>query len=81
MISQLMSVVSRSHQCVVIAASSSQEAADAGFATIRVFDNQDKDKAGALETVCFYSLCTSCFHRMRETLIGSGDVGNTFAHH
>ena len=81
MISHLMPLVLRRHHCVVIAASSSQEAADAGLATIRVFDNQDKDKAGALETVYSYSLCTSCFHRMRETLIESGDIGNTFAHH
>ncbi len=69
MISQLMSVVLRCHHCVVIAASSSQEAADAGFAIMRVFDNRDKDKASGLETIYSYSLCTSCFHRMRETLV------------
>jgi hypothetical protein len=80
MISQLMSVVLRCHHCLVIAASSSHEAADAGFATIRIFDNRDKDKADELETVYSYSLCTSCFHRMRETLVECGDVGNTFAH-
>ena len=81
MISQLMSVVLRCHHCLVIAASSSHEAADAGFETIRIFDNRDKDKAGELETVYSYSLCTSCFHRMRETLVECGDVSNTFAHH
>ncbi len=79
MISQLMSVVLRCHHCLVIAASSSHEAADAGFATIRIFDNRDKDKAGELETV--YSLCSSCFHHMRETLVEGRDVGNIFAHH
>ena len=81
MISQLMSVVLRCHHCVVIAASSTQEAADADFATIRVFDNRDKDKASELEALYSYSLCTSCFHPMRETLAEGGDVGNTFAHH
>ena len=83
MISQLMSVVLRCHHhCLEIAASSSQEAADAGFATtIRIFDSRDKDKAGELETVYSYSLCNSCFHRMRETLVEGGDVSNTFAHH
>jgi hypothetical protein len=80
MISQLMSVVLRCHHCLVIAASPSHEAADAGFATIRIFDNRDKDIADELETVYSYSLCTSCFHRMRETLVECGDVGNTFAH-
>ncbi len=80
MISQLMSVVLRCHHCLVIAASSSHEAADAGFATIRIFDNRDKDKADELETVYSYSLCTSCFHRMRETLVECGDVDKTFAH-
>jgi putative hemolysin len=79
MISQLMSVVLHCHHCGVIAASSSQEAVDAGFAPIRVFDNRDKDKAGELETV--YSLCSSCFHHMRETLVEGRDVGNIFAHH
>jgi hypothetical protein len=79
MISQLMPVVLHCHHCSVIAASSSQEAVDASFAPIRVFDNRDKDKAGELETV--YSLCSSCFHHMRETLVEGRDVGNIFAHH
>jgi hypothetical protein len=79
MISQLMSVVLHCHHCGAIAASSSQEAADADFAPIRVFDNREKDKAGELETV--YSLCSSCFHHMRETLVEGRDVGNIFAHH
>ncbi len=79
MISQLMSVVLHCHHCGVIAASSSQEAVDAGFAPIRVFDNRDKDKAGELETI--YSLCSSCFHHMRGTLVEGRDVGNIFAHH
>ena len=61
------------------AASSSQEATNADLATIRVFDNRDKDRAGELETIYSYSLCTSCFHRMRETLVEGGDVSNTFA--
>ncbi len=81
MSSQLMSVVLGCHHCVVIAASSSQEAADADLATIRVFDNLDKDRAGELEVIYSYSLCTSCFHRMRETLVEGGDVSNTFARH
>ena len=81
MISQFMSVALRCHQCILTTASSSQGAADTDFATIRVFDNQDKDKAGELETVYSYSLRTSCFHRMRETLVEGGDVSNTFAHH
>ncbi len=81
MISQLMSVMLHCHHYSVKAASSSREAADAGFATIRVFDNRDKDKAGELETVYSYSLCTSCFHRMRETLVEGGEVSDTFAHH
>ncbi len=81
MISQLMSAMLRCHHCVVIAASSSQEASDADFATITVFDNRDKDKAGELETVYSYSLRTSCFHRMRETLVEGGEVSDTFAHH
>jgi hypothetical protein len=81
MISQLMSVVLHCHHCGVIAASSSQEAADAGFATISVFDNRDKDKAGKLETVYSYSLCSSCFHHMLKTLVEGGEVSNIFAHH
>ena len=82
MISQFMSVVLRCHQCILTtAASSSQGAADADLATMSVLDNQDKDKAGELETVYFYSLRTSCFHRMRETLVEGGDVSDTFAHH
>ena len=81
MSSQLMSVELRCNHCVVIAASSSQEAADADFATIRFFDKRDKDKASELEAVYSYSLCTSCFHCMHETLVEGGDVGNTFAHH
>jgi hypothetical protein len=81
MISQLMSVTLRCHRCVVIAACSSQEAADADFGTIRVFDNRDKDRAGELETIYSYSLCTSYFHRMHETLVEGGDVSNTFARH
>jgi hypothetical protein len=81
MSSQLMPVVLRCHHCVAIASSSPQEAADADFATIRFFDNRDKDKASELEAVYSYSLCTSCFHPMRETFVVGGDVGNTFAHH
>jgi putative hemolysin len=79
--SQLMPVILRCNHCVVIASSSSHEAADADFATIRLFDNRDKDKAGELETIYSYSLCTSSFHRMHETLVEGGDVSNTFAHH
>jgi hypothetical protein len=48
---------------------------------IRVFDNRDKDKAGELETVYSYSLCSSCFQHMRETLVEGGDVSSMFAHH
>ena len=81
MISQLMFVVLRCHHCVVIAAFSSQEVADADLATIRLFDNRDKDKADELEVVYSYPLCTSCFHRIRETLVEGGDVRNTLAHH
>ena len=81
MISQFMSVALRCHQCILTTASSSQGAADTDFATIRVFDNQDKDKAGELETVYSYSLRSSSFHRMHETLVVGGDVSNTFAHH
>jgi hypothetical protein len=81
MISQLMSVVLHCHHCGVIAASSSQEAADTGFATIRVSDNRDKDKAGKLETVYSYSLRSLCFHHMRETLVEGGYVSKIFAHH
>jgi hypothetical protein len=81
MISQLMSLVLRCHHCIVIAISSSQEAADAGFATIRLFDNRDKDIAGELEAAYSYPLYTSCFHRMHETLVEGGDISNTFAHH
>ena len=79
MISQLMSVVLRRHGCIMTAASSSQEATNADLATIRVFDNRDKDRAGELEAIYSYSLCSSCFHRMRETLVEGGDVSNTFA--
>ena len=84
MISQLSTVLLHCyHHCGVIAASSSssQEAADAGFATIRVFDNQDKDKAGELETIYSFSLPYPCFHLMRETLVGRGEVSNIFIHH
>ena len=76
-----MSVVLRCHGCIMTAASSSQEAAGADLATIRVFDNRDKDRAGELEAIYSYSLCSSCFHRMHETLVEGGDVSNTFAHH
>ena len=76
-----MPVILRCNHCVVIASSSSHEAAGSDLATIRVFDNRDKDKAGKLEAVYSYSLRTSCFHPMRETLVEDGDVSNTFAHH
>jgi hypothetical protein len=91
MISQLSSVLLHCHQCGVIAvapppppppSSSSQEAADASFATIRVFNDQDKDKAGELETIYSSSLRFPCFHQMRETLIEYGEVSNNIlAHH
>jgi hypothetical protein len=82
MISQLSSVLLHCHQCGVIAASSSQEAADASFVTIRVFNNRDKDKADELETIYSSSLRFSCFHHMRETLVEYGEVSNNiFAHH
>jgi hypothetical protein len=88
MISQLSSVSLHCHQCGVIAApaaapsSSSQEAADASFATIRAFNNRDKDKAGELETIYSSSLRFPCFHQMRETLIEYGEVSNNIlAHH
>jgi hypothetical protein len=79
MISKLSSVVLHYHDCGVTAASSPQEAADAGFATIGVFEKRDKDKASELETV--YSLRSPCFYHMRETLVEGGDVSNIFAHH
>ena len=79
MISRLLSVVLQCHHCDEIAAYSSQEAADAGFATIRVFDNRDKDKPDELETV--FSLRSSCFHHMSETLVEGEEVSNIFAHH
>jgi hypothetical protein len=87
MISQLSSVSLHCHQCGVIVASSSsssssQEAADASFATIRVFNDQDKNKAGELETIYSSSLRSPCFHQMRETLIEYGEVSsNIFTHH
>jgi hypothetical protein len=85
MISQLSSVLLHCHQCGVIAASSSsssQEAADASFVTIRVFNNRDKDKDGELETIYSSSLRFPCFHQMRETLIEYGGVSNNiFTHH
>jgi hypothetical protein len=85
MISQLSSVLLHCHQCGVIAApssSSSQEAADASFLTIKVFNNRDKDKVGELETIYSSSLRSPCFHHMRETLIEYGEVSsNIFAHH
>ena len=84
MISQLSSVLLHCHQCRVIASSSSssQEAADASFVTIRVFNNRDKDKAGGLETIYSSSLRSPCFHHMHETLIEYGEVSNNiFGHH
>src|SRR5919106_3450135 len=86
MISQLSSVSLHCHQRGVIAAasysSSSQEAADASFATIRVFNDRDKDKADELETIYSSSLHSPCFHQMRETLIEYGEVSNNiFTHH
>src|ERR687896_2649667 len=90
MISQLSSVSLHCHQRGVIAAaaaaaapsSSSQKAADASFATIRVFNDQDKDKADELETIYSSSLRSPCFHQMRETLIEYGEVSNNIlAHH
>jgi hypothetical protein len=81
MIPQLPSVLLHCYHCGMIAASSSQEAADAGFATIRVFDNLDKDKAGELETVYSCSLRSPCFHHMRKTLVEGREVSNIFAHH
>ncbi len=78
MISQLMSIVLRCHRCVLTAASSSQEATNTDLATIRVFDNRDKNRAGELETIYSYSLYTSSVHRMCETLAEGGDVSNTF---
>jgi hypothetical protein len=86
MISQLSSVSLHCHQCGVIGAasssSSSQEAADAGFATIRVFNNRDKGKADELETIYSSSLRYPCFQHMRETLVEYGEVSdNILAHH
>ncbi|MDQ3975426.1 MAG: hypothetical protein M3264_02770 [Thermoproteota archaeon] len=86
MISQLSSVLLRCHQCGGIAAASpssfSQEVADAGFVTIRVFNNRDKDKDGELESIYSSSLRFPCFHHMRETLIDYGEVSNNiFTHH
>ena len=86
MISQLSSVSLHCHQCGVIAAaapsSSSQEAADASFATTRVFNDRDKDKASELETIYSSSLRSPCFHQMRETLIEYGEISNNIlAHH
>jgi hypothetical protein len=86
MISQLSSVLLHCHQCGVIAgassSTSSQEAADTGFVTIRVFNNRDKDKAGELETIYSSSLRSPCFHHMRETLVEYGEVSNNIlAHH
>lgn len=87
MISQLSSVLLHCHQRGVIAAaaapsSSSQEAADASFATIRVFNNRDKDKAGELETIYSSSLRFPCFHHISETLAEYGEVSNNIlAHH
>ena len=85
MISQLSSVSLHCHQRGVIAAaapsSSSQEAADASFATIRVFNDRDKDKDGELETIYSSSLRFPCFHHMRETLIEYGEVSNNICTH
>ena len=86
MISQLSSVSLHCHQCGVIAASSSssssKEAADAGFATIKVFNNRDKDKASELKIIYSSSLRSPCFHHMRETLVERREVSNNiFAHH
>jgi hypothetical protein len=84
MISQLSSVLLHCHQCDVIAASyssSSLEAADASFVTIRVFNNRDKDKAGELETIYSDWLRSPCFHHMRGTLVEYGEVSNILAHH
>jgi hypothetical protein len=66
----------------IIVSSSSQEAADTGFVTIRVFNNRDKDKADELETIYSSSLRSPCFHHMRETLREYGEVSNNIlAHH
>ena len=85
MISQLSSVLLHCDQCGVIVAapsSSSQEAADTGFLTMRVINNRDKDKDGKLETIYSSSLRFPCFHHMRETLIEYGEVSNNIlAHH
>jgi hypothetical protein len=84
MISQLSSVLLHCDQCGVIVAapsSSSQEAADTGFLTMRVINNRDKDKDGKLETIYSSSLRFPCFHHMRETLIEYGEVSNNICSH
>ena len=82
MISQLSSVLLHCRRRGVIEASSrSQKAADAGFSTIKVFDNLNKDKDGRLETVYSSSSRSPCFHYMPETMVGRKEVSSIFARH